>query len=213
MDEDTKGQSLRIERKTLHERVYEALLGLIASGALPPRTQLDEQALSTRLGVSRTPVRGAIARLAQEGLVVNLPYRGAFVRRFSTQEIDGLYQVRAELEALAARQAAARMSDQQVQAIAALLEDCREALEVGNLDAYGRADARFHRAMAEASDNPILVEMLESLRLRIQVLRDLANRDPNLRERTARERPLILDALQQRDGEAAARLLEAHIDS
>ncbi|MGH2367613.1 MAG: FCD domain-containing protein, partial [Chloroflexota bacterium] len=46
-----------------------------------------------------------------------------------------------------------------------------------------------------------------------QVLRDLANRDPNLRERTARERPLILDALQQRDGEAAARLLEAHIDS
>ncbi|HEX2036842.1 MAG TPA: GntR family transcriptional regulator [Chloroflexota bacterium] len=203
----------RVERKTLHQRVYEALLSQIAEGSLPPGTQLDEQTLSTRLGVSRTPVRGAIARLVQEGLVVNLPYRGAFVRRFSLQEIDGLYQVRAVLEALAAREAAARVSAEEAQGIAAILDECREALEVGDVEAYGRADARFHHALAEAAGNPILLEILDNLNRRVQVLRDLANRDPGLRERTARERPLILAALQRRDGEAAAGLLEAHIES
>ncbi|HET7769175.1 MAG TPA: GntR family transcriptional regulator, partial [Chloroflexota bacterium] len=77
-----------VERKTLHERAYEALLQLIALGDLPPGAQLDEQTLAARLGISRTPIRAAIARLVQEGLVVNLPYRGAFVRRFTVEEID-----------------------------------------------------------------------------------------------------------------------------
>ena len=95
--------NLELRHKTLHERVYEALLGLIGAGALAPGDQLDEQALAARLGVSRTPLRAAIARLAQEGLVVTLPYRGSFVRRFTVEEIDGLYEVRAALEGLAAR--------------------------------------------------------------------------------------------------------------
>jgi DNA-binding GntR family transcriptional regulator len=158
-------------------------------------------------------VRGAIARLSQEGLVVNFPYRGAFVRRYSAQELDGLYQVRATLEALAARRAAARLSPELLTTIRASLEECAQALDARDLGAYGQADDRFHRALAEASGNPILVEMLDSLRLRIQVMRDSANHDPDLRDRSAHERPLILDALERRDGEAAARLLEAHVDS
>jgi DNA-binding GntR family transcriptional regulator len=202
-----------IERKTLHQRAYETLLHLVASGALPPGAQLDEQALSARLGISRTPIRAAIARLTQEGLVVNLPYRGTFVRRFTTEEIDGLFQVRALLEALAARTAAARMTDEQLAVIRALLDECAAALDAGDQEAFGQADARFHRALADASGNVTLVEMLESLRRRVQVLRDLANNEPGLRERTARERSRILDALARRDGEMAAHLLESHINS
>ena len=203
----------KIERKTLHQRGYEALLHLIASGALPPGAQLDEQTLAARLGISRTPIRAAIARLMQEGLVVNLPYRGAFVRSFTAEEIDGLYHVRAALEALAARGAAARMTDEQLEVIRALLDECQAALDAGDLTAFGQADARFHRALADASGNATAVELLDSLRLRVQVLRDLANNEPGLRERTAAERMRILDALQRRDGEAAARLLEDHINS
>src|SRR5687768_10066344 len=211
MNVDT--EHAKIERKTLHQRSYEALLQLIASGALPPGGQLDEQTLAARLGISRTPIRAAIARLTQEGLVVNLPYRGAFVRGFTVDEIDGVFQVRAALEGLAARGAAARMTDEQLSTVRALLDECQAALDVGDLAAFGQADARFHRALADASGNPTLVEMLESLRLRIQVLRDLANNEPGLRERTAAERLRILDALERRDGDAAAHLLEAHITS
>ena len=204
---------LAIERKTLHQRVYEVLLRMVADGTLPPGTQLDEQSLSARRGISRTPLRGAIARLSQEGLVVNLPYRGAFVRRFSAEEIDGLFEVRAAIEALAARKAAERMTAAELDGVRAILDECHTALRDGDFAAYSAADARFHRALADASGNPTLVEMLESLRLRVQVLRDLANNEPGLRERTAEERVRILDALERRDGEAAARLLEDHIHS
>jgi DNA-binding GntR family transcriptional regulator len=202
-----------LDHKTLHERVYEALLDLISDGRIAPGDQLDEQALSTRLGVSRTPLRAAIARLAQEGLVVNLPYRGAFVRQFTVEEIDGLYEVRASLEALAARRAAAHRTDAQLEVIRSLLDEAQNALDVGDIEAHSDADARFHRALAEASGNPTLVETLDGLRLRIQLFRHLANHEPGLRERASREREQIVAALEQRDASAAARLLKQHINS
>ena len=163
--------------------------------------------------MSRTPVRAAIARLTQEGLVVTLPYRGASVRQFAVEEIDGLYEVRAALEGLAARKAAQRLSAEGLETIRAILDECQEALEVGDVDAFGQADARFHRALAEASGNSTLVEAIDGLRLRINLFRDLANREPGLPERTARERALILDALERRDSDAAGQLLEQHINS
>jgi DNA-binding GntR family transcriptional regulator len=203
----------QLQHKTLHQRVYETLLGLIGEGTLAAGEQLDEQVLASRLGVSRTPLRAAIARLAQEGLVVNLPYRGAFVRQFTVEEIDGLYEVRGVLEGLAARKAAQRISAEELETIGAILDECQAALEAGEVEAYGQADARFHRALAEASGNPTLVETLDGLRLRIHRFRDLANRDPGLRERAERERESIVDALARRDEGAAAHLLEQHINS
>ncbi|HEX2515991.1 MAG TPA: GntR family transcriptional regulator, partial [Chloroflexota bacterium] len=163
-----------VQHKTLHQRVYEALLELIGAGTLAPGEQLDEQALAARLGVSRTPLRAAIARLVQEGLVVGLPYRGTFVRRFTVEEIDGLYEVRAALEELAARKAARRLTGDELETIRAILNECQASLEAGDVEAYGQADARFHRALAEASGNPTLVETLDGLRLRIHRFRDLA---------------------------------------
>ena len=195
----------QLKHQTLHQRVYERLLGLVIDGVLAPGEPIDEQALSSRLGVSRTPVRAAIARLTQEGLVVTLPYRGASVRQFAVEEID--------LEGLAARKAAQRLSAEGLETIRAILDECQEALEVGDVDAFGQADARFHRALAEASGNSTLVEAIDGLRLRINLFRDLANREPGLPERTARERALILDALERRDSDAAGQLLEQHINS
>jgi len=203
----------QLKHQTLHQRVYERLLGLVIDGVLAPGEPIDEQALSSRLGVSRTPVRAAIARLTQEGLVVTLPYRGASVRQFAVEEIDGLYEVRAALEGMAARKAAQRLSAEGLETIRAILDECQEALEVGDVDAFGQADARFHRALAEASGNSTLVEAIDGLRLRINLFRDLANREPGLPERTARERALILDALERRDSDAAGQLLEQHINS
>ena len=142
--------------------------------------------------------------------MVNLPYRGASVRRFTVAEIDGLYEVRAALEALAARKAAARMTADGLATIAALLDEGQAALAAGDVEAYGQADARFHRALAEAAGNPTLTETLDGLRRRIHLFRDLANRQPGLRERTARERELILDALARRDGDGGGPPRAAH---
>jgi DNA-binding GntR family transcriptional regulator len=205
-----------MERKTLEERVYDALVRLIADGVLPPGTPLDEQELASRLGVSRTPLRAGIARLVQEGLVTTAPYRGAAVRRFTAKDIDGLYEVRIALEQLAARQAAERLTEAQAGALDRAVADCEAAREIGDPDALAAADSEFHRLIAAAADNVTLSELLASLDLRIQGLRHIALADSSLRRGEPPPRPhdraLIRDALRRRDGDTAAALLKEHID-
>ena len=202
-----------IERKTLHQRAYETLFHLIAIGEFPPGFQFDEQTLADRLGISRTPLRAAIARLTQEGLVVNLPYRGTSVKSLSIDEVDDVFRVRGALEVLAIRLAVQRINSSQVAVIEALLDECEVALSEGNILAFGDADARFHRAIADASGNITLINMLDNLRVRVHLFRDIANGDPDLRERTATERVAIMNAIVSRDGDAAALLIEHHIAS
>jgi DNA-binding GntR family transcriptional regulator len=210
------GEMTRVVHKTLHERVYEELVRLIANASLAPGTLLDEQSLADRLGVSRTPLRAAIARLVQEGLVVTSPYRGAFVRRFSAKEIDDLYEVRVALEQLAVRRAAERIGADQLAAVAAVVAECEAAFARGDVAAGNAADAEFHRLLVSAADNPALLEVIDGLRLRIAGLRAIVTADLPERRRGRREhgsnRRQIVQALRRRDGEAAARLMAEHIE-
>lgn len=202
-----------IERKTLHQRAYETLVHLIAKGEFPPGFQLDEQSLADRLGISRTPLRAAIARLTQEGLIVNMPYRGASVRSLSIEEVDDVFEVRCALEVLAIRLAVKRIDPDRLAIIQSLLDECECALAEGDMVAFGDSDARFHQAIADASGNLTLIDMLNNLRARVHLFRDIANGDPGLRDRTATERVAILSAIETRDGDAAARLIDSHISS
>ncbi|MGH2353184.1 MAG: GntR family transcriptional regulator [Chloroflexota bacterium] len=206
-----------VQHKTLEERVYEELVRLIADAALEPGAQLDEQELATGLGVSRTPLRAALARLVQEGLVVTVPYRGTFVRRFTAQEIEGLYEVRTNLEQLAVRRAAARIDAEQLAALEEAVATCEAAGARGDLAAHGAADAAFHRLIARAAANQVLLDMLDSLRLRVRGLRSVATANAPQRDWAAKQhasnRQRIVDALRRRDGEEAVRLMDEHLVS
>jgi DNA-binding GntR family transcriptional regulator len=201
-----------LEHVTLNERVYRRLREYVVTGTIPLGARLDESSLAQELGVSRTPLREAIGRLTQEGLVEYRPYRGNFVRGFTVKQLNDLYEVRKALEALAIRTAVAKLTEQQLQTIREILDDVDAALQRGDLAAYGAADRRFHAAIAGFSENDVLVESLNRLTDQIQVARAIANRDPAVVERTARERPLILSALESRDADAAARLMAEHIE-
>jgi DNA-binding GntR family transcriptional regulator len=194
---------------TLNHNIYEAVKQMIGTEPLAPGARIDEGAIAAQLGVSRTPLREAIARLASEGLVEQRPYRGNFIRNFSPKEIDDLYETRKVLEGLAARRAVVYASDDELDELAVILDDVRNALEAHDLEAYAAA---FHLAIARLSRNSSLVDALERLRAQVQLVRMAANRDPELVARTARERPRILAALRERDPVAAARLMEEHID-
>lgn len=200
-----------IEQVPLNQRVYAQLRDFVLNGAVSSGDRLDEVSISRQLGVSRTPLREAIGKLVMEGLVEHRPFQGNFVREFSTQEIQELFEVRSVLEGLAARLAAERMSPEGIDTIRGILDEVRDALGKGDLERYASADRRFHETIARYSQNPTLIEMLRQLSGKIQTARVLANRDHDVVSRTAHERPLILTALENKDGDAAARLLQEHI--
>jgi DNA-binding GntR family transcriptional regulator len=120
--------------------------------------------------------------------------------------------VRKALEALAIRLAIPKLSQEHIEHIRVILDDVHQALERGDIEAYNTADRRFHDTIVEITDNEMLVDSLNRLGAQIQMVRTIANRDPHVVERTAKERPLILAALEARDADAAARLMEEHID-
>lgn len=196
---------------TLNHNIYEVVRRMIGIEPLVPGARIDEQAIAARLGVSRTPLRDAITRLASEGLIEQRPYRGSFVRELSARQIDDLYETRQVLEGLAARRAVVHATDDELAELAGILEETRQALDDHDLEGYAAADERFHSMVAQLSRNESLIQSLERLRAQVQLVRVAANQDPALAERTAQERPRILAALRNRDPVAAATLMEEHI--
>ena len=201
-----------VQFPTVKERVYEKLLGLIVAGDIPLNSQLDERALAEQLSVSRTPLREAIGTLAKEGLVEYRRYRGNFVRSYTAKQVGDLYEVRKVLEALAVRRAVPQLSDESLEELVGILHDVDAALDVGDREAFSAADTRFHETIARLSGNQILIESLKRLGLQIRIMRNIANADPDVVERTSHERPKIVAAFRSRNAELAARLMEEHIE-
>lgn len=202
----------KLTRSTLNQQVYNRLQRLLLRGELTPGSQLDERALADQMGVSRTPLREAIGQLVKEGIIEYRPYRGNFVRTFSAKEVDDLFQVRIPLESLAMRLAIPKLSQEDIGHIRAILDEVSAALERGDMDGYAAADRHFHSTIVRITGNQPLLEALDRLGMQIQLVRTLANKDPEVGARTERERPLILAALEARDADEAARLMEAHVD-
>ncbi|GHO46934.1 GntR family transcriptional regulator [Ktedonospora formicarum] len=201
-----------LEHYTLHQRIYFKIRELIESGDLLPGTQLDERTLASRLSVSRTPLREAIATLVEEGLVERRPYRGNFVKVFTAKQISDLYEVRKTLEGLATRLAISQLSDEDLAQLRQVLDEAQGALEREDIAGYSMADQRFHTLITHLSANQILIEMLDRLQRKIHIVRIRANRDPQVVKRTAFERPRILAALEARNAELAERLMVEHIE-
>ncbi len=204
--------TVSVVRGTLNHHVYQELRELVVSGAMVSGAQLDEQALADRMGVSRTPLREAIGLLVKDGLLEDRPYRGKFVRTFTSKQVGDLFAVRKVLEGSAVRFAVPKLTTQRLAELRMILNDVQAALAARELTWYSTADHRFHSAIAEFSENEVLIDCLNRLGWQIQIVRVSANEDPSVVARTALERPRILAALEARDAESAARLMEKHIE-
>ena len=173
--------------------------------------RLDESELSDRFGVSRTPVREALGRLARSGLVVQMPRRGTFVRHPGATELLEMFEVMAELEAACGRLAARRAGPADLSAIRAADAACGSAETRGEADAYYRENEVFHRAIYTASGNAFLASEAARLHRRLTPFRRM---QLHLRGRLAESRgehAAILVAIEAGDGERAADLLRAHV--
>jgi DNA-binding GntR family transcriptional regulator len=147
--------------KTIGQMVYAVLHEAITNGAFAPGEWLRQESLAEAIGVSRIPVRTALLQLESEGLVTFHPHRGARVRTLSPAQIDEIYGLRVLLEAHALRLSMARMTADRLAHMQGLAEKLDAEPEgVGFLDTR----VRFYREVYDASNNPLLVEMIEELR-------------------------------------------------
>lgn len=152
----------RRDPRPLPVRVYEQLRDLIVTGELAEDVQLVQEQVAESLGVSRTPVRDALNRLAHEGLVTWNPGRGYLVNGLSTREVREIYQVRRLLEVEATRLACGQHGTAVLARLAALIEDMAAA---DPQDAVVQFDLnrQFHRTLVEPCDNHVLLKMLDTL--------------------------------------------------
>jgi DNA-binding GntR family transcriptional regulator len=193
------------------EEGYVKLRNAILSARLQPNERLVEADLVATLGVPRAAVRTAILRLAHEGLVEHERNRGAKVRRVDEHEAVEILQARAVLEGLAAREAAARASDAQIEELRSILASMRAALDAGDLLGASERNATLHSrilAMSEHRTAERLVSSLSSQLVRFQYRTILL---PGRSERSFAEHALVVEAIAARDPDRAEQAMRAHL--
>ena len=192
--------------------VYRRLRESITTGRFQPNERLVEANLSKMLGAGRTAVRAALVRLDQEGLVTREHNRGARVRLVSEQEALQIEEVRAALERLLARQAAAKATATDIRELRQVLVDMRKRFASGDAIGYSEMNPKFHQLIWAAARNPTagrLVGTLKSQSLRYQYQTMLR---PGRTERSLREHELIFGAIVAHDPEAADAAMRAHLE-
>ncbi|MGM8212800.1 GntR family transcriptional regulator [Virgibacillus sp. W0430] len=151
------------KKQSVEQTVYETLNEAILSRELAPGKQLVETAISSQLNVSRTPVRNAIRKLAVNGLVNIYPNRGAFVASPSKEEIIQAFDLRKDLETMAAIKALHHLNEKEFNRMRLFLQEEEDALKKKSLVDYLNANKKFHMVIAQNSGNKFLAEFIERL--------------------------------------------------
>jgi DNA-binding GntR family transcriptional regulator len=156
--------ALSTDRQSQANLAYQKLKQLVLDGTLPAGAQMLEQEAAARLGMSRTPVREAMVRLRQEGIVEIRPRRGMRVLPISAADMAEIYEVLTALEGTAAEAAARRgIPARQLSVLRSAVRDMDRALEKDDLTAWAEADERFHSHLVELSGNQRLIQMVAQL--------------------------------------------------
>jgi len=195
------------------DRAYSVLREQIIDGDLAPGTLLAEVEQSSRLGVSRTPLREALSRLAADGLVAAHSGRGLVVTDVPLTRIAELFEVRSALEEQAARLAARRRDPAVFEGLQRELRQAHELLENGDpvRHEYYELVARLDAAIDDAVQNPLLVSTLAGVRTHVARIRRLSHDDPERLREAAREHLMIVDAIVDGSESLAAHATQLHL--
>lgn len=163
-----------LPKQHMFDRVYERMLELITTGVIKPGERIKDSEWATKLGVSRTPVREAIRKLNQDGLLVELRTGGYEIRRFTPRDLRALYRCRAALEAAAVREVVHAGSQEVVEALRSVVDDTDDAIARADLPRSFELNTKFHSTLIDACDNDFIKDMLSSLRRMITFYRSNA---------------------------------------
>jgi DNA-binding GntR family transcriptional regulator len=208
---NSEAEDRHIPRVVLSDRVKEFIVESVLSGELKPGDRIVESSMARQLGVSQAPVREAIRDLVLLGFLETEPYKGTSVRSFTPEELWETYTVRAALESLAARLAAANLTEQDINALQHILSDMMDAAHRQDRDTLLELDNRFHETILQVSRNKTLYQLWKTLQFGTWsiVTYRKSSYDPVY---LAARHEELLEALKTGDPERAAHAMQHHIE-
>ncbi len=206
-------QIARQARATAASIVEDDLRRAIIAMRLKPGEALNEKIIAARFGVSRTPVREAMLRLKDDGLVEIFPQSGTFVARIPLASIPEAVVIRQALEAMAAERAALRRDDGAIQRLEASIKDQRQAAAAGDQSAFHDADEAFHALISEAAGYPGIWRLAQTVKAQVDRCRRLTLPVPGRMARVIDEHQAIVGAIMAGDGLAARDAIIAHLEA
>ncbi|MCK0206504.1 GntR family transcriptional regulator [Starkeya koreensis] len=201
------------DTSTFKNRAYAALKEVIVSLNIydqASEVRLDERQLAQSLGVSRTPVREAMAQLEREGFVHSVPRRGIYVVRKTKREVIEMIQVWAALESLAARLITLHASDEEISQLRRMFASFDEGTPHAKLDEYSEINIQFHQTIIAMGGNGILVNLAENLFTHMRMIRRKTIGEEDRADRSIQDHLAIIQALEARDTGAAEVLVRNH---
>ncbi len=202
---------IRQASKSLEEEVFLRLEEDILGGVLKKGDSLTENSLAARLGASRTPIRGALHRLAEEGLIELVPNKGAVVIGVTAEDLIDIYTIRMRLEGLASAEAAKKISDKDKKALLESVELSEFYIGKQDAERLKELDSQFHNTIYKASGNRLLDKTLSELHRSIRGYRKLSLTVSERLSASVTEHRAIYEAIARGDSEAADRLTSGHV--
>src|SRR5450755_1963111 len=172
--------------------------------------RLDERQLGEALGVSRTPIREAMALLEQEGFLRTVPRRGVFIVRKTKKQVIEMIEMWAALESMAARLATINASDEDILALRHMFYEFRNATPAEHIEEYSDANIAFHQAIINLSGSHLMGKTIENLFIHVRAIRRMTISQSDRAARSIVDHMRIIEALEKRDTERAERLVRQH---
>jgi DNA-binding GntR family transcriptional regulator len=201
------------DTSTFAERAYRALRDVIVSLDVygqPGEVRLDERRLAQDLGISRTPVREAMAQLEREGFVRSIPRRGVYVVRKTKREVIEMITAWAALESMAARLITLNATEEEIATLRAMFTTFENGQLHAKLDEYSEVNIQFHQAIIAMSHNRVLIDLAENLFAHMRVIRRKTIGEDDRADRSIRDHMNIIRALESRETDRAEALVRQH---
>ena len=199
--------------KSLAENLFSALQIDILTGKFRPGEKLTEQHICDEYGVSRTPVREALHQLEKDGLIENIPNRGAFVLGFTEQDIEDMYELRCAYEVQAVRWATARITEDELDKLEETFEFMQFYTLKNDFEKMRSINTTFHELIYEAAHNRMLEQALSSYLLYMRHLRKTPADTKTYLDLVLEEHRAIFEAIRDGDADAGAAAMTAHMAS
>jgi DNA-binding GntR family transcriptional regulator len=202
-----------ITSDSFKNKAYAALRSVIASMDVyrnRDEIRLDERQLAQQFGVSRTPVREAMAQLEREGFIRSVPRRGVYVVRKTRREVIEMITAWAALESMAARLITQNAGDEEIAALRRMFATFHDGLVAAHLDEYSEVNIEFHQTIIRMSRNGVLIDLAENLFTHMRMIRRKTIGEKDRADRSIRDHMHIIEALETRKTERAEELVRNH---